>query len=99
MERFKLNDILVSSWGYDQTNIDFYKVVGLTSKCVKIRKLKQTTTETGFMCGDTTPLNEFANDKILTKRIMYYKDKPYISISYGSADLWEGKPERCSWYA
>lgn len=27
----------VRSWGYDQTNIDFYKVVGLTPKGVKVQ--------------------------------------------------------------
>jgi len=28
----------VCSWGYDQTNIDFYKVVGATAKCVRLQK-------------------------------------------------------------
>jgi hypothetical protein len=28
----------VSSWGYDQTNIDFYKVVGATAKRVRLQK-------------------------------------------------------------
>ena len=28
----KVGDFLYSSWGYDQTNIDFYKVVGLVGK-------------------------------------------------------------------
>ena len=26
----QVGDVLVSSWGYDQTNIDFWRVVGLT---------------------------------------------------------------------
>lgn len=36
------NDLIgkffVCSWGYDQTNIDFYRVVGATAKCVKIQE-------------------------------------------------------------
>lgn len=33
----EVGDFFVSSWGYDQTNIDFYKVVGLTKKGVKVQ--------------------------------------------------------------
>lgn len=28
----KIGDVLSTSWGYDQTNVDFYKVVGLKGK-------------------------------------------------------------------
>jgi len=34
----QVGDFLVSSWGYDQTNIDFYKVVGVTAKSVKLQQ-------------------------------------------------------------
>lgn len=34
----EVGDFFVSSWGYDQTNVDFYKVVGLTAKGVKVQK-------------------------------------------------------------
>lgn len=33
-----VGDFFYSSWGYDQTNVDFYKVVGLTPKGVKVQK-------------------------------------------------------------
>ena len=33
----QVGDILVSSWGYDQTNIDFYRVVGLTASGKSVR--------------------------------------------------------------
>lgn len=36
---FKVGDILYDSWGYDQTNIDFYEVVALTAKTVTIREI------------------------------------------------------------
>lgn len=32
-----VGDFFVASWGYDQTNIDFFKVVGLTAKGVKVQ--------------------------------------------------------------
>lgn len=39
----KVGDFFVSSWGYDQTNVDFYKVVGLTKsgKSVRVQKWSQ----------------------------------------------------------
>ena len=30
MDGPQVGDILVSTWGYDQTNVDFWRVVGLT---------------------------------------------------------------------
>lgn len=32
----KVGDVLNSSWGYDQTNVDFYQVVEVPSKCFVI---------------------------------------------------------------
>lgn len=36
----KVGDFFYSSWGYDQTNVDFYKVVGMTAsgKSVRVQK-------------------------------------------------------------
>jgi len=32
----QLGDIFYTSWGYDQTNVDFYKVVGVLAKSVEV---------------------------------------------------------------
>lgn len=32
----EVGDVFVSTWGYDQTNVDFYEVVAVTPKSVKI---------------------------------------------------------------
>lgn len=43
----KVGDIFYSSWGYDQTNIDFFQVVELKgSQMVKVREIAQTTVRT-----------------------------------------------------
>jgi hypothetical protein len=34
----KVGDYFVSSWGYDQTNVDFYKVVAVTAKSIKVQE-------------------------------------------------------------
>lgn len=33
----KAGDIFVCSWGYDQTNVDFYKVISRTAKSVRVQ--------------------------------------------------------------
>lgn len=54
----KVGDIFYSSWGYDQTNIDYYKVVSIspTKKTVKIIRICSKTLEnTGFMSERVVP--------------------------------------------
>lgn len=89
----KLNDIFVSSWGYEQTNVDFYQVVGIKGKkTVLLRELKQERNPTGFMSGETIPLlNQFQNDEILERRVkLNFNNELDIKItSYSWASLYK----------
>lgn len=38
----KVGDILVASWGYDQTNINFYEVVKVTAKSAYLLEVQST---------------------------------------------------------
>lgn len=54
----KIGDIFYESWGYDQTNIDFAQVVGLTAsgKTAICRMMSQRMTEsTGWMSEKVVP--------------------------------------------
>lgn len=52
----KVGDVLRSSWGYDQTNIDYYEVVELKgARGVLIREIGCESVETGFMSGNSVP--------------------------------------------
>ena len=91
----KVGDILESSWGYDQTNVDFYEVVGRTPKSVKIEEIGQTLVEnTGYLSENVIPNRKWRSGKIMTKRIQSYSDNSYyVSIaSYAIASKWDGKP-------
>lgn len=46
----RVGDILTSSWGYDQTNVDFYEVVAVTKSMVQILKMS-TAVESTSECG------------------------------------------------
>jgi len=95
---FKLGDILYYSWGYDQTNIDFWQVVKITPKTIDVRRLSQEVTEyTGFMSENVIPLKDsFIGNRIVTKHLQIDRaGKVYIS------GLWnyDGKPKNQSHYA
>ena len=51
-KKLNVGDILDSHWGYEQTNVDYYEVVGLTPKGVKIRQIESQRNYTGSMCGE-----------------------------------------------
>jgi len=52
----EVGDVLMASWGYDQTNIDYYEVTKLIGKCmVEMREIAAESEETGFMSGRCVP--------------------------------------------
>jgi hypothetical protein len=55
-EALKVGDVLRSSWGYDQTNIDYYEVVELFGKRgVVIREIGAESADTGWLQGKSVP--------------------------------------------
>lgn len=90
---YKVGDILTSSWGYDQTNVDFYRVMKVIgARTVELRKIgSKIVSGSG---GPTTHVvadpDHFVSDETLTKRV----SDGYVSLnSYASACLWDGKPK------
>ena len=59
----RVGDILYSSWGWEQTNIDFYQVIAIRGSAVDLRQLDQRTTEDSYMCGTTVPLPDVFKGK------------------------------------
>lgn len=96
----KINDILYSSWGYEQTNICFYKVVGLskTGKSVKLRALGQISL-TDKNEEPLLPMSEYVipniydeASTITTHRIKERNGRPIIKLSsYEYAIPWDGE--------
>jgi hypothetical protein len=99
--KLEMGTILVSSWGYDQTNIDFYQVVGFTpsGKSVRLRAIESAHVEdTGFMSERVRPVPNAFTSKPMTKRINPAHE--YISLtSYSSARPVEHDTYTASHYA
>lgn len=95
----EVGHILSSSWGYEQTNVDFYQVTRVISgRSVEVRKIKSTLTEGDhYHSGKAMPLiDEFCGEP----RVHRVTHGRSISLnSYSSASVWNGKPVFCSFYA
>lgn len=54
----QIGSILYASWGYDQTNIDFYEVTKLIGRCtLELRELgQQQIPNDSSICGKTKPI-------------------------------------------
>jgi hypothetical protein len=91
--------ILVCSWGYDQTNIDYYQVTRVIGPhSVEIRQIRaKSGPEQGFMTAYCTPDRDNFKGEPMVKRSN--STNSVCIASYASASPWDGKPDRYSWYA
>jgi hypothetical protein len=91
----KVGDIIVNSWGYDQTNVDWYKVVKASEHFVWLQPIEGHFDETGFMSGHSV-----AGEKELGKAVeMHAARGKNVTFRYGAGHLWDGKPQYESYYA
>ena len=104
----EVGDVLVSSWGYDQTNIDFWRVVGLTKsgKSVRIVPAGRRVVER-FTGGERVAPGELVihagtrreQDDATTSLIRWYEFRGErewcVGVPAGyknTARLWDGRP-------
>lgn len=87
-----IGDIYVTSWGYDQTNIDYYKVTNVKNKTVNLVSIGQKRNYTGPMQGECVPDPSVTGNKIYTKRMIPNGDSVSFKMtSYSWAYKWNGK--------
>lgn len=91
----EVGTIFYASWGYDQTNVDFYEVVGLTPKGVKIRKVAQFADSGGYGHDEVSAQSgRYLSEEVETKILRGSAEHPYLSInSFSSASVWDGQPK------
>ncbi|MEO4090734.1 hypothetical protein ABH307_00415 [Acinetobacter pittii] len=82
--KIEVGTILYTSWGYEQTNVEFYQVIEVKGSKVKLKELKQMSVAKHYMSEDVAPKpNEFLDDEVLERRIL----NGHIKIS-GSIYAW-----------
>ena len=99
----QVGDVLVSSWGYDQTNVDFWRVVSLTAsgKSARIMPLPQRVVEE-FTGGERVVAGSgdvfVEQDEVTTSLVRWYDFRGErewcVGVPVGhknTAHLWDGR--------
>lgn len=98
---FEPGAILYDSWGYDQTNIDFYCIIERKGDWVKVLPMKKSVSEEiGFMTNQVTPTE--IDFSVKPRRKKLYKESGFSFRDYsggGWVDLWKGNPITETHYA
>ncbi|ECO4312781.1 hypothetical protein AB0001_004778 [Salmonella enterica] len=81
--KISIGDVFVSSWGCEQTNVNFYQVVAVSGKMtVKIREIESQTINDGaqsFTGKKYARLDRFKNEVVLTRRLLRGYDEPTLN--------------------
>jgi hypothetical protein len=97
-----IGTIFASSWGYDQTNVDFYEVIKVTKASVVIREIAkaQQTKDDGWTGHVTPQPGEFVGDPMTRRLKAGWDNTPGVKVrSYAWARVWDGKPQHFTSYA
>ncbi|MCP3050723.1 hypothetical protein K6X12_06380 [Xanthomonas euvesicatoria pv. allii] len=63
-----VGQVLFSSWGYDQTNVDFYQVVAVRGAVVDLHELAKSSKPVGHMSAHVRPLETFVGEPLRNRR-------------------------------
>jgi len=110
---FTPGDIVVNTWGYEQTNVDFYQVTEVLNKKIRVRKIgAEIVNATGPMSANVMPVKDsFCDNSESSRNVSLLSLKAEINVSgvvscricdpqsYYYFHKWDGKPQYCSWYA
>jgi hypothetical protein len=95
----KVGDLLYTSWGYDQTNVEFYAVTRVSGKRVWIREIAGDSESTGYMqekCWPKLPIT-FVGEE--TMHLAQPGDPVSVKIDHHYAWLEQGRTHHSSSYA
>lgn len=96
----QIGDIFYSSWGYGQTNVDFFQVIELVGKkSVLLKEIKAIITDNhSEHSGKVKPLkDEFFSEEIIKKRISKDNDIKIDAVRYARKFTDESDSIYSSW--
>ena len=104
----KVGDIFYNSWGYDQTNIDYYEVVRVTKsgKSVYIREIAQeriSNNAQGMSAVVAPVAGKFIGPEMVKRvKMTTWKgdnNEVYLPAQYGWMGPYDGDPKTATYYA
>jgi hypothetical protein len=98
----KVGDIFYTSWGYEQTNTEFYQVTRATEASVWLRRVVEDREDLHFMTATKTPrIGEFDGEEF-RRKIRRGREPGCHVVSISAVALgyqWDGEPQWVSSYA
>ncbi len=108
-EKVQVGSIFCWSWGWEQTNLDFFQVIEKKAKSVIVREIAQETVEGstyshGMADNRVAVKDAFLKDSKPQRKVLKFMQgenggRPYLHQEYGWCGLWDGTAHYCSWYA
>lgn len=99
---FEVGHVLYASWGYDQTNINFYQVTKIIgSHMVEVREVSQIAADSGneaWMTGKVVPSPDAFTGEPMRRRVNG-RSKSVRIDNVRTAFLWDGRPVNWTGYA
>lgn len=100
---YKVGDIVVNSWGYEQTNIEFYQVVKVTARTIMVKEIGQNMVEDsmyahGMAWKVVADKDNFVENGDEYKLRVYARGALSKPESYYHFTKWDGSPEYKSTY-
>jgi hypothetical protein len=83
--KVEVGDVFVSTWGYDQTNVDYYQVVAVSGQMATVRAIKGEGEDDGFMTGKCVPVpDQFCGEPRRVKLQKYSDSQSGASFKVNS---------------
>lgn len=79
----KAGDVFRCSWGYDQTNIDYYQIVSVSGQMATVRAIGEISEETAWAQGKSAPrAGHFIGDPFRVRIQKWSMDsEPYFKVT------------------
>lgn len=90
-----IGDHFYTSWGYDQTQVEFYRVVGFTpsGKSVRVRRVWAKDTSDGYLNPHQSLVPTDKHFGPITTHLLLKGGTTAIIVDGHHAWLWDGKPK------
>lgn len=95
LSQYSPGTILYCSWGYEQTNVQWYKVMNRTGKVIYIQEVGIIKTPSSLGSGTCVPDTTVLVGALIKKQ----HTKRGLNMPYAPLRIWDGNPKSYSEYA
>lgn len=100
-DHYSVGTIIYDSWGYEQTNVDFYQVKRVMAKSIVVQRIcSQQLTDSMYSHGMACDVIAVPDSFIEKYDEITLRVKPNggLTSRHGSMSKWDGSPKYTSWY-